>query len=90
MVKEKQESVIKKRKLLFKNKKPQKSQLLLLAIRMQSALEAESKKIQQIYEGPFIIQKCIHWDTFLLIHPKTKKERGTFNLSLLKPYFARN
>ena len=80
MVKEKQESVIKKRKLLLKNKKPQKSQfyhskwqqVLLLAIRMSSALEAESKKIQQIYEGPFIIQKCIHWDTFLLIHAKTK------------------
>lgn len=62
---------------------------MLQAIRMSSALEAETKKFQHLYEGPYIIKKCIHWDTFLLVNIENRKERGIFNLTLLKPYYSR-
>jgi len=87
--------VVERRKRIHQQSPPQQTfkegQLVLLATNKQSsAIDSETKKFFPLAEGPFIIKKAIHWDTFLLQHMNTDKERGIFNSSHLRPFHSRD
>lgn len=64
--------------------------VLLKTDPLSSAIDNKTKKLMLVYEGPYLIKKIIHFDTFLIKELNTNKERGIFNRKYLKKYFTRD
>ena len=62
------------------------SLVLLRKINYSIKEQKISQKLQPLYEGPYIISKLPFHNVATLVDPKTKKIRGNYNFSMLKPY----
>lgn len=60
--------------------------VLLRANNTSSSIDAETKKLLLLFEGPFKIKKQVRDATYVLEGLDTKKERGIFHASHLKLY----
>ena len=62
------------------------SLVLLRKINYSIKEQKISQKLQPLYEGHYIISKLPFHNVATLVDPKTKKIRGNYNFSMLKPY----
>jgi hypothetical protein len=64
--------------------------LVLLRVETtSSAIKEETKKMHLLYQGPFLVKKVLHVDTFVLESLDSKMERGVFNRRHLKKFVSR-
>jgi hypothetical protein len=63
--------------------------VLLRANRISSVDHQEVKKFFPLYDGPYVISKVLHWDTYVL-NEENGSERGIFNKSQLRRYHCRD
>jgi hypothetical protein len=63
--------------------------VLLKSNKISSIENQEVKKFFKLYDGPFIIGKILHCDTYV-IFGEDGKERGIFNKSHLRMYHRRD
>jgi hypothetical protein len=61
--------------------------VLLNANNISSEYDAEIKKFLMLYKGPFEVKKRIQPDASVLMHRHNQKERITFHVSNMKPFY---
>ncbi|CAB0031802.1 unnamed protein product [Trichogramma brassicae] len=62
--------------------------VLVKALRVASSANHTVAKLLNLYEGPYRIYKKVSLCTYDVIQPHTRKIRGRFHITSLKPYFA--
>jgi hypothetical protein len=61
--------------------------VLLKAKNISSEYDAEINKFLMLYDVPFEVKKRIQTDVYVLMHRHNQKERGTFHVSNMKPFY---
>ena len=69
-------------KILFE----ENTTVLLRKINYSIKEQKISQKLQPLYEGPYIISKLPFHNVATLVDPESRKIRGNYNFSMLKPY----
>ena len=63
--------------------------MLLKANNISSAENKKIAKFFSIYEGPYVIKKRIHNNSFVLRHVDSEIESGEFHARKIKPYYEK-